>query len=603
MLTPPNRIALPAVIVVTLLLGALPISAQDSASRVFLRYTGTDAQVAALEGARLRFEREIHRASEVQFAGTTEMDAVYADCREAVGVGSSEERECQLQAARRIFVEHVIDVGIGRVRRGQYELTIETWDPDANTRVHGDFVEVEADTLDEAARAGMGLLAHSYLCSIGVRASCHVNAAAQSPDAVAPASPAAALSGGEGRLVIEDVRPAPVSVLVNGVLIGQGPGEFDGLPTGEVELTLTADGYEDASSVVALSGFQVYQLTGVSLEPLSLGRLVIEDVQPEHVEVRVNGQLLGQGPGEFGELPIGPVEVTLSAEGFRDSSSNIVLLAHELVRLSDVRLRQSAPDGFVFIEAGTFMMGSPASEADRHDNEVQHEVTLTHGFFMHSHEVTQAEWATLMVENRHSQSQPTEPMSYANWYEALAYANALSVAQGLPACYTLLGCDDDVPGDDMHCEGVEVNADGRSPYLCQGYRLPTEAEWEYAARAGTMTTWICGSDESCLDQHAWYGYAPGHMPHPGAQKLPNDWGLYDMSGNTSEWIWDECRPLPSGSMADPTFSGGFERRAFRGGNVYDDPDDLRVANRSCFDPTDSSDNHRRIGFRLARTAL
>ena len=243
------------------------------------------------------------------------------------------------------------------------------------------------------------------------------------------------------------------------------------------------------------------------------------------------------------------------------------------------------PEGFVLLSAGTFMMGSPISEPDHWHSETQHEVTLTRDFYMQTHEVTQGAYQALMDTNpSHFSSCGADcPVEMITWTEAIAYANALSEAEGLAPCY---------------------DADGAlatvvTPYDCEGYRLPTEAEWEYAARAGTTTAWYCGDDDLCLDSIAWYYDNSGDTTHPVGQKTPNAWGLYDMTGNVWEWVWDSYTDYPSSVQTDPAGSDSCTNLVFRGGSWAVPGKFQRSAARG---GASAGMRHREIGFRLARTA-
>jgi len=259
---------------------------------------------------------------------------------------------------------------------------------------------------------------------------------------------------------------------------------------------------------------------------------------------------------------------------------------------------QTAPEGFVLLPAGSFMMGSPNNESGRDNDERQHEVTITHPFYMQTHEVTQGEWETLMENNPSYFSSSGDgancgsdcPVETVNWWEALAYANALSNSEGLEECYVLSGCENRA-GNDMECTDVLLNSD------C-GYRLPTEAEWEYAARAGTRTAFYSG--ERTPDDIAWHGedWNTGST-HQVGQLEANSWGLYDMSGNVFEWCWDWYGSYESSPVTDPMGPDSGSPRVLRGGAWIYSYSSVRSARRYFYSPN----NRRRYsGFRLVYSA-
>jgi formylglycine-generating enzyme required for sulfatase activity len=181
----------------------------------------------------------------------------------------------------------------------------------------------------------------------------------------------------------------------------------------------------------------------------------------------------------------------------------------------------------VFIPPNTFTMGTPATEVNRQADEgPQTTVTLSHGFWIGKYEVTQREYLAVVGSNPSGFPGDLErPVESVSWLDATNYC-ALLTQQELAA--------------------------GRIPQGSQ-YRLPTEAEWECAARAGTSTRFSYGDDPNftSLTNHAWYWFNSGFGTHPVGQKLPNPWGLYDMEGNVLEWTLDWYGPYPGGSATDP----------------------------------------------------
>jgi formylglycine-generating enzyme required for sulfatase activity len=243
----------------------------------------------------------------------------------------------------------------------------------------------------------------------------------------------------------------------------------------------------------------------------------------------------------------------------------------------------------IFIPAGTFDMGcTPAQQTDGNCHPYEspvHSVTLTHDFYMGETEVTQAEYIAIMGTNPsyYSTCGTDCPVEYITWHEMAEYANALSVADGLTECFTCASGSCSTPD---------------SPYACDGYRLPTEAEWEYAVRAGTDYVYA-GSD--IIGDVAWYDSNSSGTTHPVAQKLPNDWGLYDMSGNVYEWVWDwyDSSYYSSSPSSDPEGPTSASNRVKRGGQRGSVPHNLRVAYRS--GSSNPSSRSRNVGFRLARS--
>jgi formylglycine-generating enzyme required for sulfatase activity len=235
-----------------------------------------------------------------------------------------------------------------------------------------------------------------------------------------------------------------------------------------------------------------------------------------------------------------------------------------------------APTNMVFIPPGTFRMGSPTNETDRFDNESpQTIVTVSRGFWMGQHEVTQGEYLALtgtnpsyFTTNNGYAEDLNRPVEQLTWSAATNYCGQLT--------------------DQERAAGrIAVNST---------YRLPTEAEWEYACRGWTSTRFSYGDDPGYtnLVNYAWYG-DHGGTTHPVAQKLPNPWGLFDMSGNVSEWCQDWFDAYPGGILIDPQGPATGTGRVVRGGYYESPPEACRSAARGVNSPTYA---YRSFGFRI-----
>ena len=258
---------------------------------------------------------------------------------------------------------------------------------------------------------------------------------------------------------------------------------------------------------------------------------------------------------------------------------------------------QQLSAGWVCVPAtgiGTTVLGSDEHQPGRDDDERARHVRLTHAFLIQTTEVTRDDWADRMLPREFSDAGARAglPVDGVSWYDALTYANALSRQEGLQPCYQLSGCRVE-QGGVLDCSDWEW-ADGPD---CEGHRLPTEAEWEYAARAETSF------DEAALEDQAWCGTggdADPEVVQPVRGRTPNPWGLYDMIGNVAEWVFDAYLRHPEPTSVDP-FERGLpnEGRVLRGGSVGNGWDSCRPAARD-LDVPDSPDPAR--GFRLVRTA-
>ncbi len=261
---------------------------------------------------------------------------------------------------------------------------------------------------------------------------------------------------------------------------------------------------------------------------------------------------------------------------------------------------QDVPEGFVVIEGGSFQMGSPDSEPWRSEDETQHSVTVS-DFYISPYELTQADFQMVTDGNPSSFSGENLPVENISWLDAIFYCNARSELEGLTPAYTVDG------------QNVTWNREAN------GYRLPTEAEWEYACRAGTTTPFNTENSPSA-DEVNYYGHYPYEIEgnyfsqgdldtQPGQYRettvevgsfAPNAYGLYDMHGNVSEWVWDYYGSYSTEEQTDPTGPETGSFRVYRGGGWNDFAKNMRSAYRATLEQDHGSFN---IGIRLVRNAV
>jgi len=215
---------------------------------------------------------------------------------------------------------------------------------------------------------------------------------------------------------------------------------------------------------------------------------------------------------------------------------------------------------FVPIPAGTFTMGDA-------DHRPAHQVTLTKPFELSVYEVTQEQYEAVTGTTPSGFKGSQKPVQMVSWDDAVKFCRKLSA----------------------------MPAEKKAGYV---YRLPTEAEWEYACRAGTTTTYRFGDSDSELGDYAWYYKNSGGTTHPVGGKKPNAWGLYDMYGNVYEWCQDWYGDYPSGSVTDPTGAASGSYRVLRGGSFDYRSSTVRSATRTSLRPVNRFSYN---GFRPART--
>ena len=385
-------------------------------------------------------------------------------------------------------------------------------------------------------------------------------------------------------LRVEMVEPAVATVFIGGRERGTTANPLAGIAPGEVEVVLRAEGYRERQERVTLEADKETVLASSRLQALPATLTVTANIMGAMVVV--DDAVIGTTSGGEDEFEVAPsatrLEVRRSGYASFERTLELAPGGTETVR---VELRRGdviaaagsgggCPVGYVRIAPGTFTMGSPSSEQGRDDDETQHRVTITRAFCIKATEVTQGEWQAVMGSNpsHFTDCGANCPVEQVSWEDAVRFANALSKREGVPECYR---------GSDF--VGV----------TCTGYRLPTEAEWEYAARAGTTT-----ASYADLGSVAQFEQNSGRSTHPVGQKSPNAWGLYDMLGNVWEWTGDwygNYIKIAVDSIGPMTGV----LRVSRGGGWNSLRLHSRGAARSSIGPTNRYGN---LGFRLARTA-
>jgi formylglycine-generating enzyme required for sulfatase activity len=239
------------------------------------------------------------------------------------------------------------------------------------------------------------------------------------------------------------------------------------------------------------------------------------------------------------------------------------------------------------IPAGTFMMGSPASEANRGVNEAQHEVTLTEDFYMSRYEITNAQYAAFL----NATSVDDTGMGYVDGFslESLVVENTQMGVTWTGTSWRASNGRAAYPIAYVSWFGAKAFADWA------GMQLPTEAQWEYACRAGTTTAWYFGDDPALMGEYAWFANNSGNVLHPIGGKKPNAWGLYDIHGNVAEWCYDwyEANYLNLPVIENPTGPASGTERVGRGGSWSSaQPQQSRSACRYHYNPNSI------MGFRV-----
>ena len=259
-------------------------------------------------------------------------------------------------------------------------------------------------------------------------------------------------------------------------------------------------------------------------------------------------------PATVGQL-VSPFNETKAKERQKEIAMSLQKKVEEVVNLGN-----GVSLDLVLIPAGKFVMGSPTTEVGRDFWELQHEVTLTKPYYMGKYEVTQEQWEAVMGDNPSATKGAKLPVTNVSWYDCQEFIKKVNAKNG-------------------------------------GYRLPTEAEWEYACRAGTTTAYSIGDSLKKIDAN--YADGAADSTKTVGSYSPNAFGLYDMHGNVNEWCEDRNAKYPAGAVTDPKGPATGERRIVRGGAFYLDLSRARSSYRTHNTPTLQGGTG--YGLRLART--
>jgi formylglycine-generating enzyme required for sulfatase activity/uncharacterized membrane protein len=275
--------------------------------------------------------------------------------------------------------------------------------------------------------------------------------------------------------------------------------------------------------------------------------------------------------------------------------------------------------GMSFVSGGTFSMGLPAGEPGSYAGDTQHSVTVSRPFYINQYEVSWTEWNvvrdwTLLAENDPlgydiptgrmggGEGEPTidHPVTSVSWFDAIKWCNAKSEMNGLtPVYYTDSGLSSVYRSGQIDLINTWVD------WSSTGYRLPTEAEWEFACRAGTQSSFFTGPITATgsglcmnLDLAGWYSANSGNVTHPVGQKAANANALHDTHGNVWEWTWDRHEAFSSNPVSDPRGPDTGSLRTARGGSFNNNAENCQSSSRF---PASPNYNGWDIGFRVART--
>jgi len=371
------------------------------------------------------------------------------------------------------------------------------------------------------------------------------------------------------------------TVYLDGVEKGVAPITIDEIAPGRYRVRVFKERYEPYEERVMVSPGKELEVRAYLEREVTTGSISLSGT-PEGAKVYEDGYYSDRLPCTIEQVEPGRHTLTVKKPGYRDWEEKVRLAAGEMLNLEVnlekevLRVIEPGPGmesftniigmEFVLIPSGEFKMGRPRRGRFRDTDERQHKVTISRPFYIQTSELTQAQWEAVIGNNPShfkncGEDCPVEGISWDDCQEFIRRLNQM--------------------------EGTDK------------YRLPTEAEWEYACGAGNSTRFCFGDSDSQLGEYGWYVDNSGEQPHPVGQKEPNAWGLYDMHGNVWEWCQDWYKKkYPWRHTTDPKGPSHGLYRVTRGGGWFNEAMDCRSANRSS--SPDYYGNYM-IGFRLVRS--
>ncbi len=377
------------------------------------------------------------------------------------------------------------------------------------------------------------------------------------------------------------ISPSDAEVLINNVIetkrtLEKGPGAY--------KIEVKKDGYEPETRMITVEKgtprtetFHLEQQTG---------RLTFT-VKPIDAQITLSNGDKWQG-GKITTLPVSDYTATATCSGYEQAQKTFRITHNAVTRVDVVMEKQKAGEvgsgagkssiEMVYVKGGTFQMGS---DKGKDDQKPMHRVTVS-SFNIGKYEVTQKQWMDVMGDNPSYWRGYEKPVEKITWYDCINFCNQLSQNEGLTPVYKRTG------------DRITMNIDAN------GYRLPTEAEWEYASRGGNKSNGYKFSGSNVLDDYGWYS-GNSNMTHEIGGKQSNELGIYDMSGNIAEWCWDwyDSKFFRKDVTRDPTGPVTGLYRVSRGGHWNNDTRYCEVSFRDSGTPSTS---YAEIGFRVVRNA-